>query len=128
MVLLTVIAIYVCAAVFGYAQGYLLNGIVQRTVYRLREDSEAKLNRLPLSYFDGQQRGCATSGCPAQHAVAHGTGHIPRLRVTELPGPAAAAGFPGGAGSTQVPLTTPATQHADNLGQGLRTEPAHRLG
>jgi ATP-binding cassette, subfamily B, multidrug efflux pump len=57
LVLLGVIAIYVCAAIFGYAQGYLLNGIVQRTVYRLREDAEAKLNRLPLAYFDGQQRG-----------------------------------------------------------------------
>jgi ATP-binding cassette subfamily B multidrug efflux pump len=56
-VLLGVIAIYVCAAVFGYAQGYLLNGVVQRTIYRLREDVEAKLNRLPLAYFDGQQRG-----------------------------------------------------------------------
>jgi ATP-binding cassette subfamily B protein len=56
-VLLGVIAIYLCAAVFGYGQGWLLNGIVQRTVYRLREDAEAKLNRLPLSYFDGQQRG-----------------------------------------------------------------------
>ncbi|WP_369134328.1 ABC transporter ATP-binding protein [Modestobacter sp. I12A-02662] len=57
LVLLGVIAIYLCAAVFGYGQGHLLNGIVQRTVYRLREDAEAKLNRLPLAYFDGQQRG-----------------------------------------------------------------------
>ncbi len=57
LVLLGVVAIYVCAAVFGYGQGHLLNGIVQRTVYRLREDAEAKLNRLPLAYFDGQQRG-----------------------------------------------------------------------
>jgi ATP-binding cassette subfamily B protein len=57
MILLSVIAIYLCAAVFGYGQGYLLNGIVQRTIYRLREDAEAKLNRLPLAYFDGQQRG-----------------------------------------------------------------------
>jgi ATP-binding cassette subfamily B protein len=57
LVLLGVIAIYLCASVFGYAQGHLLNGIAQRTVFRLREDAEAKLNRLPLAYFDGQQRG-----------------------------------------------------------------------
>ena len=57
MVLLGVIAIYLCAAAFGYAQGYLLNGIVQRTIFRLRQDAEAKLNRLPLAYFDGRQRG-----------------------------------------------------------------------
>ena len=31
--------------------------VVQRTVYRLREQVEAKLSRLPLSYFDQQQRG-----------------------------------------------------------------------
>ena len=30
---------------------------MQRTVYRLREQVEAKLSRLPLSYFDQQQRG-----------------------------------------------------------------------
>ena len=35
-VLLIVIGLYVGAAVFGYLQGYLLNGIVQRTVYDLR--------------------------------------------------------------------------------------------
>ncbi|NMI01498.1 ABC transporter ATP-binding protein [Pseudonocardia acidicola] len=56
-VLLGVIVIYLGAAVFGYLQGYLLNGIVQRTVYTLRRDVEDKLNRLPLRYFDGQQRG-----------------------------------------------------------------------
>ncbi len=57
LVLLGVIAIYVGSSVFGYVQGYLLNGIVQRTVFGLRSDVEDKLNRLPLSYFDGRQRG-----------------------------------------------------------------------
>jgi ATP-binding cassette subfamily B multidrug efflux pump len=57
MVLLGVIALYLGAAVFGYAQGYLLNGIVQRTVFALRRDVEDKINRLPLRYFDTQQRG-----------------------------------------------------------------------
>ncbi len=57
MVLLGVIALYVGAALFGYAQGYLLNGIVQRTVFALRRDVEDKINRLPLRYFDTRQRG-----------------------------------------------------------------------
>lgn len=57
MVLLGVIALYVGAALFGYAQGYLLNGIVQRTVFTLRRESEEKLHRLPLRYLDEQQRG-----------------------------------------------------------------------
>nr|WP_246115087.1 ABC transporter ATP-binding protein [Pseudonocardia sulfidoxydans] len=57
LVLLGVIAIYLGSSVFGYVQGYLLNTIVQRTVFVLRREVEDKLNRLPLSYFDRQQRG-----------------------------------------------------------------------
>ena len=50
-------ALYLVSALFAWAQAFLLTGIVQRTVYRLRRDVEAKLNRLPLSYFDKQSRG-----------------------------------------------------------------------
>jgi ATP-binding cassette subfamily B multidrug efflux pump len=57
MVLLGVLVIYVFASVFSWLQAYLLNGAVQRTIYRLREDAEAKIHRLPLSYFDRMQRG-----------------------------------------------------------------------
>ncbi len=56
-VLMMVLALYVVASVLSWLQGYLLNGIVQRTIYRLRSDVEDKLNRLPLAYFDKQQRG-----------------------------------------------------------------------
>jgi ATP-binding cassette subfamily B protein len=56
-VLLGVLALYLVASLFSWLQGYLLAGIVQRTVYRLREDVEAKLNRLPLRYFDTNPRG-----------------------------------------------------------------------
>ncbi|GAA2528102.1 ABC transporter ATP-binding protein [Rarobacter incanus] len=56
-VLLGVLAIYVLASLFGYLQGYLLNGVVQRTMYRLRRDVEATLNKVPLSYTDRMQRG-----------------------------------------------------------------------
>jgi ATP-binding cassette, subfamily B, multidrug efflux pump len=52
-----VLGLYVVAASFGYLQGYVLTGIVQRTMFRLREQVEAKLNRLPLKYVDGQPRG-----------------------------------------------------------------------
>ncbi|MEP7216613.1 MAG: ABC transporter transmembrane domain-containing protein, partial [Anaerolineaceae bacterium] len=40
-----------------YGMAYLLAGVVQRTMYRLRADVEDKLNRLPLSYVDRVQRG-----------------------------------------------------------------------
>lgn len=57
VVLGTVLAIYVLASVFGWLQGYVLNGIVQRTVYRLREEVESTINALPLRYFDRMPRG-----------------------------------------------------------------------
>jgi ATP-binding cassette subfamily B multidrug efflux pump len=56
-VLLLVLALYVGAFFLSWAQGYILNGVVQRTILTLRSDVEAKLNRLPLSYFDGAPRG-----------------------------------------------------------------------
>jgi ATP-binding cassette subfamily B protein len=57
MVLGIVLLLYVLASVFSWVQGRLLNTIVQRTVFTLREDVEAKINRLPLGYFDRMPRG-----------------------------------------------------------------------
>ncbi|KAB8194060.1 ATP-binding cassette domain-containing protein [Nonomuraea phyllanthi] len=52
-----VLAIYVLAALLGIVQFQLTTIVVQRAAFRLRERIEAKLARLPLSYFDGQPRG-----------------------------------------------------------------------
>lgn len=52
-----VLVIYVVSAILTWAQGYVINVIMVRTMWRLREDVEAKLNRLPLSHFDRVQRG-----------------------------------------------------------------------
>jgi len=49
--------IYLCASALMLAQGWVTTTVVQRAIYRLREQSEAKLARLPLSYFDQQPRG-----------------------------------------------------------------------
>ncbi|KQN87219.1 ABC transporter ATP-binding protein [Arthrobacter sp. Leaf69] len=56
-VLLWALALYVLASGFMWMQAYILNGVVQRTMFRLRERIEAKINRLPLRYFDSIQRG-----------------------------------------------------------------------
>ena len=56
-IILAVLAIYVLAALLSWIQGYVINVIMVRTMWRLREDVEAKINRLPLSYFDKVQRG-----------------------------------------------------------------------
>jgi ATP-binding cassette subfamily B protein len=55
--LLLALALYVIAAGLIWGQARLLNVIVQRTITTLRADVEAKIHRLPLSYFDARQRG-----------------------------------------------------------------------
>ncbi len=56
-VLLLVLGLYVAASLLGWLQGYLVNDVVQGTVYRMRAEVEDKINRLPLGYFDRQPRG-----------------------------------------------------------------------
>ena len=51
------IGLYIVSSIFGWMQGYVMAGVTQRTVYRLREDVDQKLGRLPLRYFDGHPRG-----------------------------------------------------------------------
>lgn len=57
MIVAAALAVYVFASVFNWLQARTLNGIVQRAMHRLRESVEAKIHRLPLSYFDTVQRG-----------------------------------------------------------------------
>jgi ATP-binding cassette subfamily B protein len=56
-VLLSVVAIYAVSALFSWAQAYLMAGVTQRTVYRLRRRVDEKLGRVPLAYFDRESRG-----------------------------------------------------------------------
>jgi len=56
-VIIGVLAIYVFSAILTWLQGYVINIIMVRSMWRLREEVEAKINRLPLSYFDRVQRG-----------------------------------------------------------------------
>ncbi|WP_425953934.1 ABC transporter ATP-binding protein [Xylanimonas sp. McL0601] len=56
-VLLWVLAIYVGAFLFGWLQSYIMTIAVQNTMRRLRDEVEAKLHRVPLSYVDKQQKG-----------------------------------------------------------------------
>ncbi|MDG4822000.1 ABC transporter ATP-binding protein [Asanoa sp. WMMD1127] len=56
-ILLLVLGIYVLASLLSWLQGWVLNGVVQSAIRKLRADVEDKLNRLPLPYFDQQPRG-----------------------------------------------------------------------
>ena len=49
--------IYFGASLLSWAQNYIMAGVTQRTMQRLREDVDLKLGRLPLSYFDRTPRG-----------------------------------------------------------------------
>ncbi|OBH72461.1 ABC transporter ATP-binding protein [Mycobacterium mantenii] len=51
------LALYLVSALLIWVQARLLNITVQGTMVALRSDVEDKINRLPLSYFDGRQRG-----------------------------------------------------------------------
>ena len=56
-ILLIMAGIYFASAVFSWAQAYIMAGVTQRTVYRLRGRVDEKLGRLPLAYFDRESRG-----------------------------------------------------------------------
>jgi ATP-binding cassette subfamily B protein len=56
-VLLLVLLVYLGSSAGMLMQGRVTATIVQRMVFGLREQVQAKLSRLPLSYFDRQPRG-----------------------------------------------------------------------
>jgi ATP-binding cassette subfamily B protein len=51
------VVVYVLSSVFSWLQGYIMAGVTQRTVYRLRAEVDLKLGTLPLRYVDGHPRG-----------------------------------------------------------------------
>ena len=57
VVVMWAIAVYVVSALLQWLQGYIINVIMVRTMWRVREQIEAKIHRLPLRYFDRVQRG-----------------------------------------------------------------------
>jgi ATP-binding cassette subfamily B protein len=56
-VLFEALALYAGSFVLQLTTAYLIAGVVQRLMFKLRSMAEDKLNRLPLSYIDRQQRG-----------------------------------------------------------------------
>ena len=56
-VIFAVLALYLLSSLLLWLQNYMMAGVTQRTINRLRNKTEAKLGRLPLKYFDGQSRG-----------------------------------------------------------------------
>jgi ATP-binding cassette subfamily B multidrug efflux pump len=55
--LLLAAGLYIASSIFSWGQSYIMAGVTQRTVYRLRERVDKKLSTLPLAYFDRESRG-----------------------------------------------------------------------
>ncbi len=53
----TLVALYVGYAVLCYVQSWLMANVTQRTAQQLREAISAKINKLPLKYFDNTSYG-----------------------------------------------------------------------
>ncbi len=55
--MLLLVALYGLSTVFGFIQGYLMSGVAMKISYSLREKIAAKIDRLPLKFFDGTTHG-----------------------------------------------------------------------
>lgn len=56
-VMLSVLMLYLISFFFNWSQGFITTGVVQRAMYRLRKDVQAKLDRMPMSHFQETSRG-----------------------------------------------------------------------
>ncbi|MGB0385962.1 MAG: ABC transporter ATP-binding protein [Ardenticatenaceae bacterium] len=56
-ILLIMLVLYIFSSVFSYAMAFLMAGVSTDLAYRLRKEIAAKINRLPLSYFDKTTQG-----------------------------------------------------------------------
>ncbi len=50
-------ALYLASALLSYLQGWIMSGIAVRLSYQMRADIGKKIDRIPLSYFDGTSHG-----------------------------------------------------------------------
>ncbi len=57
IILLTVLGLYLLSSVFNFIQGYIMTGITQKVCYQLRRDISAKINRMPMKYFETRTHG-----------------------------------------------------------------------
>ena len=54
---LLLLGLYLLSAIFSFVQGFTMTGIAQKLTYRIRNDIVAKINRLPMNYFDKRTNG-----------------------------------------------------------------------
>ena len=56
-ILLTLLGLYLISALFSFIQSFAMTEIAQKITYKMRNDLSAKINKLPMNYFDKKTNG-----------------------------------------------------------------------
>ncbi len=56
-IILWLLGLYAISAGFSYLQGYIMTGVTMKLTYQLRRDIDAKIHRMPFSYYDKTTHG-----------------------------------------------------------------------
>lgn len=56
-ILLILLSIYACSALFSFVQGWIMTGISQKMTFRMRREISEKINRMPMKYFESRTVG-----------------------------------------------------------------------
>ena len=56
-ILIIVLCMYACSAIFSFIQGWIMTGVSQKVCYRLRKEISEKINRMPMKYFESRTYG-----------------------------------------------------------------------
>lgn len=56
-ILLFTLGLYLASAAFNFVQGWIMTGITQKVVYRMRREISEKIDRMPVKYFESRPYG-----------------------------------------------------------------------
>lgn len=56
-ILVGLLCIYLCSALFSFIQGWIMTGISQKMTFRMRREISEKINRMPMKYFESRAVG-----------------------------------------------------------------------
>jgi len=56
-IILLLILLYIISAIFSYIQAYIMSSVSMNITYNLRKNISAKMNRIPLNYYDTRTHG-----------------------------------------------------------------------
>jgi len=56
-IILWLVGLYIISAIFSYLQGYVMSGVTAKVTFKMRNDINEKVNKLPLGYYDKTTHG-----------------------------------------------------------------------